>query len=172
MCQILKARNMFRILIVDDDPSAAHLLRVLVNHLECRHELHFASDGVEALDFLRCRGHHAQAPRPNLILLDMKMPRMNGFETLCAIKNDPELCVIPVIMLSSGTSPEEVRKCYLAHANCYVVKPTNLDDSMKLIQAIKAFWIDFAFLAACDDGIAQPTDSKEKASARPAHQPV
>src|SRR5260370_37861078 len=107
---------MFRILVVDDDPAAAHLLLELMKNLQRPHELHFAKDGVEALDFVHCRGAYVDVPRPNLILLDMSMPRLGGFETLSAIKNDPELCVIPVTMLSSSSSPKEVRKCYQPHA--------------------------------------------------------
>jgi CheY-like chemotaxis protein len=104
---------MFRILVVEDSPAAARLLQDVMDQLELKHELHFVTDGVEALDFLHCRGAHVHASRPNLILLDMNMPRLGGLETLSAIKNDSELCVIPVIMLSAGTSPQDVRNCYL-----------------------------------------------------------
>jgi CheY-like chemotaxis protein len=94
---------MFRILVVEDSPAAARLLQDVMDQLELKHELHFVTDGVEALDFLHCRGAHAS--RPNLILLDMNMPRLGGLETLSAIKNDSELCVIPVIMLSARHLP-------------------------------------------------------------------
>jgi two-component system, chemotaxis family, response regulator Rcp1 len=122
-----------------------------MKNLQRRHEVHFTKDGMEALDFLHCRGPYADAPRPNLILLDMNMPRLSGLETLSAIKSDPKLCVIPVIMLSRADSPEEVRKSYQAHANCYVQKPTNLERSVKLVQALEALWMDFAFLSSCEE---------------------
>lgn len=150
-CQRLEVGRMFRILVVDDDPAAAHLLLELTKNLQLPHELYFAKDGVEALDFVHCRGAYVDAPRPNLILLDMNMPRLGGLETLSTIKNDPELCVIPVIMLSSSSSPQDVRKCYQAHANCYVLKPTDLDRSVKLVQVVEAFWMDFALLPSCDE---------------------
>ena len=141
---------MFRILIVEDDRSAAYLLQELMKNLQRRHELYFVKDGMEALDFLHCQGAYLIAPRPNLILLDVHMPRLSGLETLAAIKNDPELCIIPVIMLSTESSPEDVRRSYEAHANCYVQKPGNLERSVKLVQAVEAFWIDFAILPSCD----------------------
>lgn len=135
---------MFRILIVDDDPAAAHLFKEVAKHLLSRAELHFVCDGVEALEFLHQTGAYPQAPRPNLILLDINMPRLGGLETLSAIKSDPELYVIPVIMLSASSHPGDVQKSYQAHANCYMQKPADLDRSMKLIQAIETFWMDFA----------------------------
>lgn len=159
---------MFRILVVEDDAAAAYLLSNVMENLRHRHELCFVTDGMEALDFLHCRGAHESAPRPNLILLDMHMPRMNGLQTLTAIKNDPELCVIPVIMFSSYGSPESVRRSYAAHANCYVQKPTDLEQSVKFVQAVEAFWMDFALLPSSDEGASetlQSADSKRRAYA-------
>jgi chemotaxis family two-component system response regulator Rcp1 len=154
----------FRILIVDDDPAGVNLLRELMKNLHRQHELHFVWDGVEALDFLHRRGAYANAPRPNLILLDVNLPRLGGLETLSAIKSHPELCVIPVIMLSTSSSPHDVRKSYQARANCYVQKPTDLGRSVMLIQAVEAFWMDFALLPTGEDRYAprkrQLTDSK------------
>lgn len=141
---------MFRILIVDDDPAAAHLFKEVTKHLLSRAELHFVCDGVEALDFLHQTGAYAQAPRPNLILLDINMPRLGGLETLSAIKSDPELYLIPVIMLSASSHPGDVQKSYQALANCYMQKPADLDRSMKLVQAIEAFWMDFALQPIAD----------------------
>jgi two-component system response regulator len=135
---------MFRILIVDDDPAAAHLLRTLFKSLRRPHEAHFVRDGVEALNFLRSAGNHGQDGRPNLVILDIHMPHLDGFGTLSAIKSDPHLCTIPVIMFSSAAAPHEVLKCYQSHANCYVVKPTDLERSVNFVRAIEAFWIDFA----------------------------
>src|SRR5260370_36736401 len=96
------------------------------------------------------------------------MPRLNGLQTLAAIKNDSELCVIPVIMLSAGGSPEDVRRSYAAHANCYGQKPMDLERSVKFIQAIEAFWMDFALLASCEEETREhlhATDSKRTISA-------
>ena len=141
---------MFRILAADDDPVAVNLLRELMKNLHCRNELYTVKDGVEALEFLQGRGAYADVPRPNLVLLDMDMPRLSGLGTLSAIKNDPELCLIPVIMLSASSAPDDVKKSYQAHANGYVQKPIDLEQSVRLIQAVEAFWMDFALLASPD----------------------
>ncbi len=147
---------MFRILIVDDDQAGTFLLRGLMQNLQLQYKLYFTRDGLEALDLLHRRGDYAGSPRPHLILLDMNMPRLGGLETLSAIKSDPELCVIPVIMLSSASPPHEVRRSYEAHAACYVQKPVDLERSAKLVKAIEDFWMDFAVLSggepAPDDG--------------------
>ncbi len=141
----------FRILVVDDDPISVYLIRQVMKNFQRPFEFDSVSDGVEALNFLHCRGAHVSASRPNLILLDLHMPRLGGLETLSAIKTDPELCVIPGIILSSANSPEDVRNSYRAHANCYVQKPADLARSVKLIQAVESFWMDFALLPACED---------------------
>jgi CheY-like chemotaxis protein len=142
----LRAGQIFHILVVDDDRAGAQLMRRVMKNLRARYELHFVWDGVEALDFLHRRGAHSEAPRPNLVLLDINMPRLGGLETLSAIKSDPELYVIPVIMLSTSNSSDDVQECYKARANCFVQKPIDLERSMKLLQAIETFWIDFALL--------------------------
>lgn len=138
----------FRILIVDDDRAGAYALREVMKNLHTRPELHFVSDGLEALDFLHRRGAYADAPRPNLILLDINMPRLGGLETLSAIKSDPELYVVPVIMVTSSTSKEDMRRAYQSRANGYVQKPADLSRAVKFVQAVEAFWMDFVLLPA------------------------
>jgi chemotaxis family two-component system response regulator Rcp1 len=155
---------MFRILIVDDDRAAAHLLRTVLKRLQRPHEEHLARDGVEALAFLRACGTEGQPDRPNLVLLDMNMPNLDGLETLSAIKSDPDLCVIPVIMFSSVSTPHQVRRCYEAHANCYVLKPTDLERSVNFVRAIEAFWIDFAHLPSRDQVLPASGSGTEVAS--------
>lgn len=115
------------------------------------HEMYSVGDGIDALDFLQCRPPYVDAPRPNLILLDINMPRMDGFEFLARVKTDAELCVIPVIVLSASDSPQDIRKAYEGHANCYVQKPRNLERANRVIQAIEAFWMDVAILPPCDE---------------------
>jgi CheY-like chemotaxis protein len=141
----------FRILIVDDSAADRSLLKELMKGLSRPHQEFTVSDGLEALDFLHCRGTYKDTPRPNLILLDMNMPRLSGLEVLAAIKGDPNLCVIPVIMLSTSSAPEDVHRCYQSHANVYVQKPRDLDEAGQLIQAIEAFWMQFALLPPCHD---------------------
>ena len=111
---------MFGILLVDDDPAVADLLKEVTHNLHRRHEFYYVGSGAEALDFLYCRGAYVSAARPNLVLLDLHMPQLSGLEVLTVIKNDPELYVIPVIMLSTSDSREDIRRSYEAHANCYV----------------------------------------------------
>jgi two-component system, chemotaxis family, response regulator Rcp1 len=147
----LKAGVKFHILVVDDDRAGAELLRTMMKSLRGRYEVYFVWDGVEALDFLHRRGAYRDAPRPNLILLDINMPRLGGLETLSEIKSDPALYVIPVIMTSSSSSLDDVRRSYRASANCYVQKPTNLKGSVKLLHAVESFWMDFALLPASDE---------------------
>jgi len=152
--QVAKAGAVFRILVVDDDRVGAELLRTLMKNLRARYELHFVWDGVEALDFLHRRGIHAHAHSPNLILLDLNMPRLGGLETLSAIKSDPELYVIPVIVLSTSGSLDDVEESYKARANGFVQKPIDLERSVKLLRAIESFWMDFALLPAGGKSIA------------------
>lgn len=142
---------MFRILVVDDNPTEFEALRNLMRSVPRPHELYSASHGLDALDFLRCRPPYVDARRPNLILLDINMPRMDGFEFLAEVKTDAELCVIPVIVLSESDSPQDIRKAYEGHANCYVQKPRNLERANRVIQAVEAFWMDVAILPACDE---------------------
>lgn len=160
-----KGSSIFSILVVDDDRAGARVLQEVMKNLHRPHELHFVWDGAEALDFLNCRGAYPDAPRPNLILLDVNMPHLSGLDTLSAIKSDPDLCVIPVIMLSTSNSPNDVRRSYQAHANGYVQKPTNLERATRLFQAVESFWMDFVLLPARDERTLrrrQPSDSKRE----------
>lgn len=141
-----KDRSIFHILVVDDDRAGARLLQEVMEDLPRRHELHFALDGDEALDFLYRRGTHWDAPRPNLILLDVNLARLGGLETLSAMKREPELRMIPVIMLSTSNSPHDVWRSYQAHANGYVRKPTDLDGTEKFARALQSFWMEFVLL--------------------------
>ena len=145
----------FRILIVDDTPADVRLLAELMKNLHHPHEEYAVTNGVEALDFLYRRGKYVHVPRPNMILLDMNMPGLSGLEVLAAVKGDPQLSVIPVLMLSTSSSPEDVHRCYQSHANVYVQKPRDLEHSQRLIQAIEAFWMDFAVLPSLDEPVIQ-----------------
>ena len=148
MSQDLRA---FRILVVDDDPASGALLREAMRTLKRDYEFNFAWDGLDALDFLHRRGRYAGVVRPDLILLDIGMPRMDGLEALAAIKDDPDLCAIPVIMLSTSGRDDDVSKSYKARANCYVQKPMDLERSLKLVQAMEDFWVEFVRLPAHGD---------------------
>lgn len=136
---------MFRILVVDDNPIDADLLREVAQMLSLPTEIEWAGNGAEALERLSGRTG-TPAALPHLILIDVNMPRVNGLETLAAIKSDPKLSLIPVIMLSTTSQPDDVRKSYQAHANCFVQKPTSLTESEDLLRAIQNFWMNFAIL--------------------------
>lgn len=138
---------MFRILVVDDSPVDAALLMEGLKSLVRECLVDWVKDGAAALDFLRRRGEYASARRPQLILLDINMPRITGLEALDVIKRDPDLRLIPVIVLSASPWPADVRRGYQAYANGYVQKPTSLEGLERLIRAIETFWMGVAVLA-------------------------
>ena len=100
-----------------------------------------ASDGVEAMEFLRQRGKFGDAPRPDVVFLDLNMPRKNGAEVLAEMKSDADLRLIPVVILTSSEADDDVANAYHAHANCYVAKPADLDEMIRVVQAIQNFWL-------------------------------
>ena len=136
--------NVVRILLVEDNPADALTIERLFKTQSHAYELHWAKDGLEALEFLARERSDPKGSVPGMILMDLQMPRMSGLEAVRAIKKDPELRVIPVIMLSNSTSPEQIQASYEAHANCFVQKPATVEGSRKLVQAIEMFWADFA----------------------------
>ena len=103
--------------------------------------LHWAKDGVEALEFLQRRGKHQNAPRPDIILLDLNLPRKDGREVLEEIKTDDELKQIPVVVLTTSKAEEDVVRSYALHANCYVTKPVDLEKFIVVVQSIDRFWL-------------------------------
>jgi two-component system, chemotaxis family, response regulator Rcp1 len=134
------------LLIVDDDPVQINLFRHFLEEVGCKHRCHAIANGTEALQFLRKRGPYRNAPRPELIVLDINMPGMNGCEVLTQIKRDPDLCSIPVIMFSAGVREEDLRRCYTAGANAYVQKPSDYEATLKVVEQIDRFWFHIAIL--------------------------
>jgi two-component system, chemotaxis family, response regulator Rcp1 len=141
----------FRILIVDDSPADVVALREVLTQLRRPYQVNWVQDGSAALDFLYRRGVHQNAKRPELILMDLHMPRVAGLEALTVIKSDPRLSVIPTIVLSSSISSSDVRRSYELHANAFVQKPSSLKESAELIRGIEAFWADLAVQPTIDD---------------------
>jgi two-component system, chemotaxis family, response regulator Rcp1 len=129
------------ILLVDDNPGDVRLTieALLENHVAS--SLHVARDGVEALAFLHRTGNFAAAPRPDLILLDLNMPRKDGREVLAEIKTDPDLAVIPIVVLTTSQSERDIRAAYGLHANCYISKPLDLDQFLTVVKSIGEFWL-------------------------------
>jgi CheY-like chemotaxis protein len=134
------------ILLVEDSPGDILLTREALREGKIRNHLSVASDGVQALAFLRREGRYAEAPRPDVILLDLNMPRMGGREVLGAIKADEQLRRIPVVILTTSSDQGDVLRAYDLHANCYITKPVDFDQFMSIIQAIEGFWMTVATL--------------------------
>jgi len=132
----------YEILLVEDSPADVLIAREALDEAELRGKVHVAEDGVEALAFLRRQRRVSAAPRPDLILLELNLPRMNGRELLAEIKSDPLLCTIPVVVLTTSSADEDVRISYGLHANCYVVKPVEFDRFVNAVQSIRHFWFD------------------------------
>jgi two-component system, chemotaxis family, response regulator Rcp1 len=134
------------ILLVEDNPGDVRLTREALREADVSAELTAVRDGEQALAFLRKQGEHAGAPRPDLVLLDLNLPKKNGLEVLEEIKRDPDLRAMPVIMLTTSSSSRDVTACYDRGVNCYVVKPLDLDDFTGLVQALNRFWFEVARL--------------------------
>jgi two-component system, chemotaxis family, response regulator Rcp1 len=128
------------VLLVEDNPGDVRLTREALKEGKVRNNLHVAPDGVEALAFLRREGPHAGAPRPDLILLDLNLPRKSGREVLEEIKADASLRQIPVVILSSSEAEQDILRAYDLHANCYVTKPVDLDQFITVVKSIEDFW--------------------------------
>ncbi len=142
----LAERHPIEILLVEDDPGDVRLTREALEEGKVRNTLTVARDGVEALEILRREGPHAKAPRPDVILLDLNLPRMDGREVLKAIKSDEKLRRIPVVVLTTSSAEEDVARSYDLQANCYVTKPIDLDQFMKVVKTIGEFWLEVARL--------------------------
>ena len=136
------------ILLVDDNPGDVRLTREALKEGKVRNELHVVQDGVEALAFLRRQGNYRDAIRPDLVLLDLNLPRKNGREVLAEIKADPDLRRIPVVILTTSQAETDIVKAYDLHANCYITKPVDLDQFLTVVQAIEDFWVTIVKLPA------------------------
>ena len=129
------------ILLVEDSEPDVRLTMEALHEAKVRNRLSVAEDGVEALDFLRRQGPHAAAPRPDLILLDLNLPRKDGRQVLNEIKNDDVLKRIPVVILTTSKSEEDVLRAYDLHANCYISKPVDFNRFMDVVRSIENFWL-------------------------------
>ncbi len=134
------------ILMVEDDPDDALLTMETLEDSQMSNNVTLVEDGVEAITYLRQQGNFATAAQPDLILLDLNLPKKTGHEVLAEIKNDPNLRRIPVIMLSNSAARKDVMKSYDLHANCYVQKPQNANEFIMTVRKIEDFWNTFAKL--------------------------
>ena len=128
------------ILLIEDSTTDILITQEALHEARLPNHLNIVEDGVKALDFLRQIGSYAQAPRPDLILLDLNLPRKNGHEVLAEIKNDPYLQQIPIGVLTTSSAKEDIIKAYDLHANCYVVKPLDFTRFVEVIRSIRHFW--------------------------------
>jgi len=133
--------NVIDVLLVEDDPGDALMTQEAFEHHKIRNSLHVVRDGVEALQFLRREGEHANAPRPGLILLDLNLPRMDGREVLAEVKADERLRSIPVVVLTTSEAEEDILRSYNLHANAYVTKPVDFDRFIEVVRQIDDFFV-------------------------------
>ena len=134
------------ILLVEDNPADVRLTKEALKEGKINNNLYVAMDGVEAIEFLRKSGRHANAPSVDLILLDLNLPKKDGREVLAEIKTDPVLKHIPVVVMTTSKAEEDIIKSYKLHANCYVVKPLDLDKFIEVVKAIEDFWVSIVTL--------------------------
>ncbi|THB75265.1 MAG: response regulator [Desulfobulbaceae bacterium] len=134
------------ILLVEDNPGDAELAKEALEESKVNNNLHIVGDGEQAMDFLYMRGPFQDKPRPDLILLDLNLPRKDGREVLAEIKNDANLKRIPVVILTSSKAEEDIVKTYDLHANCYISKPLNFDRFVEVVKSIESFWLSIVVL--------------------------
>ena len=132
---------MIEVLLVEDDPGDVLMTREAFADYKVQNRLHVVNDGVEAMAFLRREGVHADAPRPDLVLLDLNLPRMDGREVLEAIKSDGQLASIPVVVLTTSEAEEDVLRSYSLHANAYVTKPVDFEQFISVVRRIDEFFV-------------------------------
>ena len=140
------------ILLVEDNPADVRLTREALKEGKVYNNLHWAKDGVEALEFLHRQGKYADAPRPDIILLDLNLPKKDGRAVLAEIKADNELRTIPVVVLTTSKAEEDVLKSYNLHANCYVTKPVDLEQFIVVVKSIDMFWLTVVTLPNGKEG--------------------
>jgi len=129
------------ILLVEDNPGDVRLTQEVLNDGKVRNNMSVVKDGVDAVSFLQQTGEYADAPRPDIVLLDLNLPKKDGREVLAEIKADPDLKNIPVVVLTTSGAEQDIVKAYDLHANCYITKPVDLDQFIRVIRSIEDFWL-------------------------------
>lgn len=128
------------ILLVEDNAGDVRLVEEGLKEGKLYHNLHVVDDGEKAMEFLRRHGEYSQAPHPDIVLLDLNLPRKDGREVLAEVKNDPVLKNIPVVILTTSDAEQDILKTYEYHANCYITKPVDLEQFIKVVKSIEDFW--------------------------------
>ncbi|MFL5846744.1 MAG: response regulator [Solirubrobacteraceae bacterium] len=134
------------ILLVEDSPTDIELTREVLGEARVLNQLHAVTDGERALSYLRGEGEYAGAPRPDFVLLDLNLPRMGGIEVLRAMKADPALCDIPVIVLTTSSDEADVLGAYREQASSFIVKPVDLDQFVRVVKTIEGYWLSIVKL--------------------------
>lgn len=134
------APDVFNILLVEDNPGDARLAQEALKEGRMSSRLAVVVDGVEGMSYLRREGEYADAPRPNLVLLDLNLPRKDGRQVLAEMKADPDLRRIPVVVLTTSQAEQDITRCYDLHANCYITKPVDLDRFIAVVKSIEEYW--------------------------------
>ncbi len=138
--------NPIDILVVEDNPGDARLIKEVLNEQKIYNSLFIVSDGVEAMNFLRNKGKYKDSPKPDLIILDLNLPKKDGREVLADIKADDDLKRIPVVIMTISQAEADILKSYNLHANCYITKPIDLNQFIKVIKTIEEFWFSIVKL--------------------------
>jgi CheY-like chemotaxis protein len=129
------------ILLVEDSPSDAEFTNEALKEAKVRNHLSIVEDGVQAMEFLRRQGRYTNAPRPDLIMLDLNLPRKDGREVLAELKADDNLRMIPVVVLTTSRAEEDIIRAYKLHANCYITKPVDFQQFLTVVRSIESFWL-------------------------------
>jgi CheY-like chemotaxis protein len=136
------------ILLVEDNPADIRLMLEILKEGHLPSDFHVAKDGEEGIAFLRHEGEFADSPRPDIIFLDLNLPKKDGREVLKEIKSDPKLKRIPVIVMTTSGAKEDIESAYDHHANCFITKPVDLEDFMKVAETLRHFWLNMVQLPA------------------------
>lgn len=134
------------ILLVEDNPGDVRLTQEALRGARVANDLRVVGDGEEAIEYLRRRGRYVDAPRPDIILLDLNLPRLDGREVLIDIKRDSDLAKIPVIVLTSSSAERDIQSAYELHANCYISKPVNFTEFIEAVRSLEGFWLQIVRL--------------------------
>ncbi|HKV91836.1 MAG TPA: response regulator [Candidatus Angelobacter sp.] len=156
----IKSNGPVEILLVEDNPGDVRLTREAFLEARLQNHLSVVPDGIEALDFLRRKGKHANAPRPDLILLDLNLPRKDGREVLTEIKADPDLKAIPVVVLTTSAADQDIKRSYELHANCYITKPVDLNQFLETMNVVEEFWLSVVKLPPKKSGEGDATQKQ------------
>lgn len=132
--------KIFDILVVEDNPGDARLTREVLNESNIPSCLYIVNDGVEAMEFLRNKGRFKDSPKPDLIIMDLNLPRKDGRELLAEVKDDENLKYIPIVIMTISQAEEDILKSYKLHANCFITKPIDLNEFIKVIKSVEEFW--------------------------------